>query len=488
MLSRHRSNERVNSLVNLEACPQALRNSLESWILSLPIDESPGPTDLMRKLYAHEKLAELMTLTNVELAGIFMCSPTIPQRVKNAGAEGVHAALQPGRPKILTDEEEAQISAWIRERSSRRQWVTLSELKRHVVQLLEDRNVGEYPSRSFYGDLIKRLFSGEYEKRVAETVEQARSEVTQTDIEEYFAVLQRCGLTGVKPDLIINVDETGFGASRSGRLKSTKVIVPCSVEGRIYVGKENEPHYISAICGITASGRNLPPALITKRKTLPVEVNSLPIGADTRIYHSERAFVTRRIFQAYLQDVVFQYIEHVREAIGDRDARAVIIWDGHTSHYDALTGSSAAFHNVDLISIPPHSSHLLQALDRQYFKKVKQFYAFYSLSRDMPKICASILRVYESISSAGIMPVIIQSWRMTGIIPVVERGSVVGITLEPRALGVVDDEPTIAAQRQQRATRRVDHAPYGLLNETEIEFLEAHVCPFCMAPLPPATE
>lgn len=122
----------------------------------------------------------------------------------------------------------------------------------------------------------------------------------------------------VQPDLVINVDETGFGASRSGRLKSTKVIVPCSVEGRIYVGKENEPHYISAICGITPSGRSMPPALVTKRKTIPLDVNNLPIGIETKIYHSEREFVTRRIFQAYLRDVVFQYIEHIRAMIGER--------------------------------------------------------------------------------------------------------------------------------------------------------------------------
>lgn len=86
------------------------------------------------------------------------------------------------------------------------------------------------------------------------------------------------------------------------------------------------------------------------------------------------------------------------------------------------------------------------------------------------------------------MPVVIQSWPMTGIIPVVENRSAAGITLEPRAIGVMSDEPIIDTQRRQRVTQRVDQALYGLLNETEIDFLEADVCPFCMAPLPSARE
>lgn len=484
MISRSRAKERVRLLANISACPEKLRDRLKRWLVSLPTDEDWGPTDLMRELRDTNAVPNLMELPNADLGEIFRCSPTIAQRVKNTPTNRDTPSLPRGRPKILTNEEEGEIITWVQERTSRRQWVTLSELKKRIVQLLEDRNVSDYPSRSFYGDLIKRLFRGEYEKRVAETVEQARSEVTQTDLERYFSVLHREGLTDVKPDLVINIDETGFGASRSGRLKSTKVIVPCSVEGRLYVGKENEPHYISAICAISAGGRNLPPALITKRKTMHLDVNDLPIGADTRIYHSEKAFVTRKIFQAYLGEVVFKYIESVRAEIRDPDARAVIIWDGHTSHYDALTGSFAAIHNVNLIAIPPHSSHLLQPLDRQYFKKVKQFYSFYSLSKELPKICAAILRVSESISSAGIKPVIVASWRMTGIIPVVENREVVRLILEPKALGVLPEGPEAEGETRRRVTQRVNDAQYGFLNETEVEFLEAGVCPFCMAPLP----
>ena len=405
------------------------------------------------------------------------------QKVRSECREQPETPRKGGRPSILGPEEETRLSEWVRSRSAAGRWVSMPEFKRCVAEILEEKNVHTFPSRHFYGDLVQRLFGDEFEKRAAETIELDRSEVTEEDLTQYFNTLREERLEEASPELLINIDETGFGGSRSGRLKPTKVIVPKSVSGRLFVGAEKVGHYISAICAVTAAGHLLPPALITKRKTLPEGISGLPIGDKTRIYSSEKAFVTRRIFLTYLRETAIPYINEVRERMQNKEMRAYIIWDGHSSHYDEITGSFAAVNGISVISIPFHSSHLTQPLDREFFLKVTKFYSFYTLRADLPKISATILRVIESLFSAGTLPIIVNSWVMTGVVPVVVDGSVSRVALQQRALVLPSNALPNEQENWRRDRRRNVATGSGLLNADQQMFLEANICPFCMAPL-----
>ena len=483
MRSRGRELARLAELARMEACPDNLTDTLAELLLSLPFDEKFGPTALLRMIVSERPIPALAALSNEQLGALFKCSATIAQRVKSEALTPRSSPARIGRPTLLSQGDEEELAQWVRDRSSRRDWVSVREFKERVVHILEDQGATNYPSRSFYGDLMERLLGADYEKRSAETVDLARSQVTQQDVNQYFDVLRRESLVDVHPNLIINIDETGFGASSSGRLRATKVIVPRSVDGRLFVGKKSESHYISAIAGITAGGEMLPPALITKRKTMPIGIDNLPIGGETRLYSSEKAFITRKIFQSYLTDIVLPFVNKVREQIGNHDMKAVILMDGHSSHYDQLTGAFAAIHGICLIAIPPHSSHLLQPLDRQFFKKCKQLYAFYTLRKDLDKVLAVILRVMQSLMSSATKPVIVTSWAMAGITPIVVGKEVARVELHPENIVELPDARNIGLQGRTRTTQRMEQLGYGLLNEDEQLFLEANTCPFCMAPL-----
>ena len=483
MISRQEQRARIEQRVNIQMCPEHIRPFLEQWLVGLPSTEKIAKTELLRRALVSGEVAALDVLTNEQLGAIFRCSATIPQRVRSAPREPSQEPRKGGRPSILGAEEEARLVEWVRSRSSVGRWVSMREFKLRVIEVLEDRHVETFPSRHFYGDLVQRLLGDEFEKRAAETLEVERSEVTEQDLTRYFDVLRGERLEQIHPDLLINIDETGFGGSRSGRLKPTKVIVPKTIDGRIFVGAEKTGHYISAICAITAGGQLLPPALITKRKTLPDDLWTLPLGSKTRIYSSEKAFVTRRIFQSYLRDTVIPYIDEVRERIQKPDMKAYLIWDGHSSHYDDLTGSFAALNNVSVISIPPHSSHLTQPLDREFFLKVKKFYSFYTARSDLPKISGRILRVIQSLFSAATLPTIVTSWAMTGIVPIIINGSVSHVALSPRNITLPTRVPVGEQDERGRSRRRVAYSGPGVLNEDQQMFFEANVCPFCMAPL-----
>lgn len=70
----------------------------------------------------------------------------------------------------------------------------------------------------------------------------------------------------------------------------------------------------------------------------------------------------------------------------NKEMRAYLIWDGHSSHSDKITGSLAAVKGISVISIPLHSSHLTQPLDREWHRLVgKQMIELRCIGLSMPK-------------------------------------------------------------------------------------------------------
>jgi hypothetical protein len=136
------------------------------------------------------------------------------------------------------------------------------------------------------------------------------------DIRQHFANLEEIEMSDISPHLILNLDETGFGASKSGRTKSRKVIVPNTLHG-IPVFKENvESHFLTAICTISLSGDVLCPGRITKRGTDHPDGSQCSYFDNSRRDSSPKAFVTRRIFGDSLRTVVSPYITSWRERMG----------------------------------------------------------------------------------------------------------------------------------------------------------------------------
>ena len=65
---------------------------------------------------------------------------------------------------------------------------------------------------------------------------------------------------------------------------------------------------------------------------------------------------------------------------------------------------------VDLICLPPHSSHLLQPLDRLYFSRLKQFHAQLSVAPDLSGISRALLTIIIAFEQSQSRYIIRQSW------------------------------------------------------------------------------
>jgi hypothetical protein len=117
---------------------------------------------------------------------------------------------------------------------------------------------------------------------------------------------------------------------------------------------------------MSVTGHFIPPALIFKRKCM---VETLFHGAPegTVGYPTENGWIDRQTFTKWLG----HFIAHARPT---PDNKVLIILDNHISHINLQAIYLARKHGIVMISIPPHTSHKLQPLDRTVYGPMKVYY------------------------------------------------------------------------------------------------------------------
>ena len=115
-----------------------------------------------------------------------------------------------------------------------------------------------------------------------------------------------------------------------------------------------------------AAGNYNPAMIISEeRRVLPEIEKDFPPGTIVRL--SESRYVNKDLF--------LQWLEHCCKHVKEWNGKALLVLDGHGSHtlnLDELLYS--AEHGVEIVSMPPHTSHYLQPLDKVHFKPLKEHY------------------------------------------------------------------------------------------------------------------
>ena len=124
---------------------------------------------------------------------------------------------------------------------------------------------------------------------------------------------------------------------------------------------------VTAICCCSATGRFIPPpGLIFPRKRL---MEGLLAGAPpgTKAFCSESGWINTEIFNHWLHF----FVERVRPTA---HSPVLLIVDDHVSHKSIEALDYASENNVVILSVPPHTTHKLQPLDRCVFGPLKSAY------------------------------------------------------------------------------------------------------------------
>ena len=157
------------------------------------------------------------------------------------------------------------------------------------------------------------------------------------------------------PDKIFNIDKTGMSTVE----KMSRVIAQKGLKQVGKISSAEKGKTVIVICAMNTIGAFIPPLFIFPRKRMvPSLMNDAPQGAVG--YKSTNSWMEGSIFLNWL--IHFQRITNA-----SLDNKVLVILDNHNTNIFLPAVDYAQNHGIVLLSIPPHSSHRLQPLDRLFF-------------------------------------------------------------------------------------------------------------------------
>lgn len=166
-------------------------------------------------------------------------------------------------------------------------------------------------------------------------------------------------------DSVFNVDETGISVVQS---KIPRVI---GLRGKRQVGAMSAAErgsLVTVVCSMSAGGTFIPPLLIFPRKNMTdILMKGAPPRAIGRCHPS-----------GWIQGYLFtDWLKHFNEKTKpSKDDPVLLLLDGHNSHTKNMDVIDLARENfISILSLPPHTSHKLQPLDKTFLGALKHHYS-----------------------------------------------------------------------------------------------------------------
>ncbi|KAJ4427127.1 hypothetical protein ANN_24743 [Periplaneta americana] len=125
---------------------------------------------------------------------------------------------------------------------------------------------------------------------------------------------------------------------------------------------------VTVICSMSAGGSYVPPMLIFPRKNMTDTLKrGAPAGCKGRAHPS--GWVQNHLFTAWFE-------HYVAKTVPTETSPVLLILDGHYSHTRNIDVIDLARkHHVNIISLPSHTTHKLQPLDRAFMGPLKTHYS-----------------------------------------------------------------------------------------------------------------
>lgn len=229
------------------------------------------------------------------------------------------------------------------------------------------------------------------------------------------------------PELLFNADETSFCANKKG-----KVVVP---EGKFpLVEQEVRMGHITTVCTTSASGMAFRPFIILPiLANLPVELRDFTL--DATFATSPSGWMTGKLFYAWCAFFIAE-LERARISLITKYGQAALtytaflILDGHKSRGNVEALMFLRHHNVRVIILPAHSSHITQPFDVGLASPFKNF--IWKAKGELPvylekklRLCTptarkrylAVLTIIDAWKSTAKIATICSAWEKSGLFP-----------------------------------------------------------------------
>jgi len=246
--------------------------------------------------------------------------------------------------------------------------LTVTEVRKLAYDFIAANGLKEYSSEKklagwdWFYSFMKR--HPNLNVRAPQSISIARAECTNRPVVYAFFdmfedTVNKLGLRN-SPNAIYNCDETGLQLC----VRPTKVVAARGDRSVLQISNSERGENVTVLACCSASGQFLPPFTIFKGKRRRPEFDdNMPAGSSVTL--TDSGYISSETFLEFLK----HFNRHKCQG------PAILVVDGHASHVKSLAVLDYAVQqDITMISLPPHTTHFLQPLDRAFFKPLKAYY------------------------------------------------------------------------------------------------------------------
>lgn len=339
-----------------------------------------------------------------------------PQSLRDKVTGKTKIGRKSGPPTIFTSSEESLLRdhilflAKVGYPLSRREVISLAN---NSAVLLQKRGSNSKVGKRWFEGFLKRwpeLKIGRPQKLSLKRAKASSEEIVNNYFKELDLIMTKYNLKE-KPQLIFNIDETGFQVEHS----PPKCVGPS--DGKLNSITTDKGAITTVIAAGNALGNTVPPYFVFKGKKM---FESLKDGAlpGSTFTLTESGWSNGEVFKDYVQNHLIKFLPN-RNA----DEHVLLLYDGHNSHISVPLIEFALENKIVLFVLPPHTSHILQPLDVAVFKPLKTHFhnECHKLMRKTPGEVITRYHITRLISTAYMKAFtpenLTSSFRKTGIFP-----------------------------------------------------------------------
>ncbi|KAJ8969067.1 hypothetical protein NQ314_001969 [Rhamnusium bicolor] len=206
----------------------------------------------------------------------------------------------------------------------------------------------------------------EITQRVSQNLTTARDNVTERQIRNWFSEIKdylvaknlfeitKC------PNRVFNADESAFYLQPKGDKVLTR-----KGEKNVYRPGNDEKECITVLVTANAEGIMAPPMIVFTYTRVPGYI-SANIPESWGIENSENGWMCSATFYEYMTNIFEPWLTE------QKIARPIVFFvDGHVSHLTLHLSNFCVEKQIELISLFPNSTHLLQPMDVAVFRPLK---------------------------------------------------------------------------------------------------------------------
>lgn len=328
----------------------------------------------LKKAIEQVKLGKM----SLRVAGEHFSVPksTIERRLKSLN-EGREVQMKPSLgnlkafPRTFNDEQERILHDHVKNLDSQLMPLNKTEFLKLAYQFADKLKIKHrfnktknMAGKNFYYDFMTR--HADLRLRTAESTSLQRAAgFNKEQVDRFYRMLTDLMVKyNFGPSKIFNADETGVSSVHTNRLKVM------SVKGKKQVGRltsAERGRNVTILLSINATGDVfVPPLFVFPRVRMDNDLKKdAPAGS---IFDGQPSgWITKDGFLKWLNLFVERVNPTEKEPV-------LLILDGHASHKDLEVITFAKDHHIHMLSLPPHTSHRLQPLDRTVMKPFKNAY------------------------------------------------------------------------------------------------------------------